>query len=252
MLFEHKSHPQRFTRFQTLRYQVKIWDQGFKAGTIKNTLPPIIVIVFYHGQETWHFSTEFSELYGDSVPQPLQPYLLNFKHILYDLHVLDDAQIKGHFVTKVVLLLFKYIADPDLHTKLPEILGLLMQLNDKQSLLEWLESILKYLTAVPGMTHEHLSQALKQAIPTTGENAMATIAEEWMMAGRVEGRVEGKVAGEIEGKQKDIIEVLKARFGGISKAVSDPIFNIVDPGILNGMLRLAATTVSLDEFQRKL
>jgi len=51
VLFEHKSAPDKWTAFQLLRYEVKIWETERRKGT--ESLPLIFPLVFYHGQERW-------------------------------------------------------------------------------------------------------------------------------------------------------------------------------------------------------
>ncbi len=80
--------------------------------------------------------------------EDLTGYIPDFGFELYDLHRFADDQIKGTIVSRVVLLLFKHIRDPDLRQKLPDILALLKTLMEKETGLQWLEVVIRYLTSV--------------------------------------------------------------------------------------------------------
>jgi Putative transposase, YhgA-like len=47
-------------------------------------LPPVLPLLVHQGPQGWTFSTEFVSLFGN-VPDPLRPYLPNFRHALVDL-----------------------------------------------------------------------------------------------------------------------------------------------------------------------
>ena len=81
----------------------------------------------------------------------LAGYIPDFGFELYDLFRFSDDQIKGTLMNRVVMLLFKYISNPELWHKLPEIFSLLKTLMEKETGLQCLEMVLRYLTMIkPG------------------------------------------------------------------------------------------------------
>ena len=66
--------------------------------------------------------------------------MLDFKYIQY-----TDEQIKGNVQTQLALLLLKYILDPDLFKKLPNILSLFSEIFHQDTGLQTIEVMLRYL-----------------------------------------------------------------------------------------------------------
>jgi len=87
---------------------VRIWEnklKGRKALTHKGTskkrsrfLPLILPIVFSQSEKGWNYSPSLAELF--QAPEPIKPYLVDFKHILCDLLKLNNDQIKGRIFLK--------------------------------------------------------------------------------------------------------------------------------------------------------
>jgi hypothetical protein len=69
----------------------------------------------------------------------------DFSFILFDLSKYSDDQIKGAVLSKVGVLLFKHVFTPGYEEKLPEILGLLKALLEKQTGLQYIETIIRYI-----------------------------------------------------------------------------------------------------------
>jgi hypothetical protein len=67
----------------------------------------------------------------------------------------------------VVLLLFKHIRDPDLRQKLQGIMALLQTLMSKETGLQWLEVVIRYLASVldeDELSLEQIKEIAEQAI----------------------------------------------------------------------------------------
>jgi len=176
LLFEHKSSPEPLISLQLLRYMVKIWELLLKQGQIHHTLPIIIPLVVYHGASAWNISPKLINLFH--LPdEDLKVYIPDFKYLLYDLSHLSDKEIKGAVTLRVSLLILKYIYRPDLREHFGSIFSLLSKLSDKESGLEYLETLLRYIiSATDQITREDLKEAIKN-IPEGGD-IMPTIAEQ--------------------------------------------------------------------------
>jgi hypothetical protein len=77
--------------------------------------------------------------------EAFKDYVPDFKYILFDLTQYTDEQIKGSVQTQLTLLLLKYILDPDLFKKLPNILSLLSKIVHQDTGLQTIEVMLRYL-----------------------------------------------------------------------------------------------------------
>ncbi len=124
LLFEHKSQPDGGVRLQLLRYLTRIWEKEWKR---RKLLSGILPIVFYHGQDKWHYTLAFADLV--QAPAALRPYTPDFQHLLIDLSAYSNDEIRGEVWLRANLLLLKHIFDPDLIHKLPMILVLLRDTN---------------------------------------------------------------------------------------------------------------------------
>jgi hypothetical protein len=77
--------------------------------------------------------------------EAFKEYVLDFKYILFDLTQYTDEQIKGNVQTQLALLLLKYILDPDLFKKLPNILSIFSEIFHQDTGLQTIEVMLRYL-----------------------------------------------------------------------------------------------------------
>jgi predicted transposase YdaD len=107
----------------------------------------------------------------------------------------------------VILLLLKHIRDPDLRQKLPGILTLMQTLMEKETGLQWLEVVIRYLASAldeDDLSWEQIKEIAEQAISKeTGEYVM-TLLEKTKNEGRLEGKLEGLVEGELKGEAKGL------------------------------------------------
>ena len=75
---------------------------------------------------------------------------------------------------------------------------------------------------------------------------MASVVEKWIGQGIEQGIEQGSTATAREA----LLEVLRARFGGVPATVAEWVASQKDVEILRGLLKEAATTGSLEAFQR--
>ncbi|HEY6330035.1 MAG TPA: hypothetical protein VI756_11915, partial [Blastocatellia bacterium] len=76
------------------------------------------------------------------------------------------------------------------------------------------------------------------------------IVTSWMREGIKQGRKEGLEEGQLRATQAHIVEILVARFGRVPAAAKKKIKTIDSIPRLKALLREAATTESLSQFQR--
>jgi len=134
--------------------------------------------------------------------EELKPFVPDYDYLLFDLSDMSEEQIKGEIRLRVGFLLFKYIQDERLRHELPRILRLIAELTQKESALQYLQTVLRYVSrGTDKITQEELKQIVKEAFPE-GEPIMATIAEVWREEGERKGRREGKEEGKREGKRE--------------------------------------------------
>jgi predicted transposase/invertase (TIGR01784 family) len=187
VLFEHKSAPDGWVAFQLLRYLVRIWEAEQRNGAAK--LPLILPLVFYHGSERWRVARSFSALLdGHELPE-LRRYAPEFEYHLCNLSAYGEDELKGQVRLRVWLLLLKHIFSEQLGAKLPEILTLLVQ-SQEQTALEYLRTVLRYVSAARKITLDELQSALIAALPQEEGGLMQTLAGTWIQQGIERGRQE--------------------------------------------------------------
>jgi len=209
-LFEHKSSPDKWTAFQLLRYMVRIWELERKKDA-KALLPPIIPAVLYHGESKWKISRSFQSL--TDMPPGLESYVPAFEYELCDLASLSDGEVKGMVILKTALLALKHIRNNDIAEKLPGIFTLLSELATKTTGLEYLETLLRYVTsASDSVDAEMLINVLESALPNTGETIMPTLAQKWMEEGELRGLEKGREEGRKQGEASIFNRLLQLKF----------------------------------------
>jgi len=76
--------------------------------------------------------------------------------------------------------------------------------------------------------------------------------QEAKQEGIAKGKIEGKIEGRLERLKKDIVSVLRARFTTVPRRVSTKIKKIRKSTKLEHLLKLAAISKDLDEFEKNL
>ncbi len=184
ILFEHKSHPKSDIAFDLLRYMVQIWEKLRKPKIVR-PFPYIIPIVFYHGRDNWLVQTNFRSLFRGV--EGLNPYVPTFNYYLYDLSKYKDEAIKGTLLTRIYLQVFKHIFEDDFGERFIHMCRLLRMLEDKNSVLEFLQTALEYIGNVSdSINKQQVIEAVQVALPDSGDELMPTLFEQIREEGRLE------------------------------------------------------------------
>ncbi len=255
LLFEHKSYNDRWTAFQLLRYMTRIWEQWHREQPDAD-LPLIIPMVIYQGRAKWAISPDFSALFTG--PNAFKQYWPDFAFELTDLSTYNETDIKEELLLRVVLFTMRLINNKKLVPQLPEMFALIMRLMPRQTALEFLDTVLRYVAyASDSVSGDDLRQALRKALPDKGAVIMSTLVREWLEEGRERGIREGRQEGLQEGLQEGvlktqqgaILEILRTRFGKLDEGAAAAIRQINDLDRLKELLRQAVLVPSLEEFK---
>ncbi len=241
ILFEHKSYPEPLIAFHLLRYMVRIWEQSLKQGL---KLAPIVPVVVYHGQAEWRIALNFAGLFD--VAEAVAAFQLDYRYWLCDLRQYSDEEIRGGAILRVGMLLLKYIFQEEMGERLGEILSLLRELMDRRSGLEYLETVLRYLSqGTDKMTAEDLRKVVEETFPEGGE-VMHTIAREWKEQGLQEGLQQGMRHGFLRA-----IELgLGLKFGSEGLRLYPAILKIEDVDVLDAISEGIKMASRLEEVER--
>ena len=244
VLFEHKSYPEPLVAFHLLRYMVRIWEQDLKQG-FSGKLPTVIPIVIYHGIAGWKVDERLINLFN--CPKELKSFLPDFTYVLCDISRFSDEEIRGVVILKTTLLLLKYIMRDELRDQFPEILGLLRELTGKKTGIEYLETVLTYVSrGTDRVDEEDVRRAVEEAFPDIGGKIMPTIAEKWIEQGLQQGIQQGI----LQSVREAVIDILELRFEVVSESIVNRLNEIYDPSILKIFHRKAVKVNSLEEFEQ--
>ena len=217
VLFEHKSYSDCLIHLQLLEYMLRIWrlylKQQSEPGKTRY-VPIIIPLVLYRGAETWPAVHAFSELF-QKPPDSTRAYIPDFHYILHDLSHYADEEIRGTLLSRVVLLLFKHIFDPDFAGRLPGILGIMRELLKEDTGLRHIEMILRYIfNATDNVTEQELHDMVEHSLHGSAEGEVMTLAEQLrkegyeqgIQTGLQKGMQKGELKGKREGKREGLLE----------------------------------------------
>jgi len=137
-------HDKLFKQIWSDRETAADFLANYLPGDISGLMDLNIPLVLYHGRQEWNGSTSLLHLIA-STDKRLVAYIPDFSFILFDLSKYSDDQIKGAVLSRVGVLLFKHVFTPGYEEKLPEILGLLKALLEKQTGLQYIEIIIRYI-----------------------------------------------------------------------------------------------------------
>ncbi len=214
LLLEHKSQPVPKVVFDVLGYMMQIWK---KIQEKNKPLPFLYPIVIYHGKIPWNAAKNFAELV--EIPHGMDIFIPSFEYHLLDLSSIPDEEIKGTILSRVVMLLLKNIYADDFGERFISICGLLAELNEEKTALEFMRSVINYIAnATDKITQDQVKEGIQKALPEQGEYEMPTLAEQWKEEGRQEGWQKGRQEGKQEGKQEGMLKgiqlALELKFGG--------------------------------------
>ncbi|MBU1195839.1 MAG: Rpn family recombination-promoting nuclease/putative transposase [Proteobacteria bacterium] len=247
-LFEHKSYPDKLVHLQLLEYMIKIWRLDLKQSKRKK-LSIIVPLLLYHGPQKWKVKEHFSSMLAGPV-DIMSDYIPDFRYVLYDLSKYSDNDIKGTITARVVMLIFKHIFEQDFAQKLPGIFSLLKDLSEKETGLQYFETLIKYIFSnVEDITTEQFQTIVSKTLSEDKGDMIMTLAEKLRNEGRETGLKKGLEQGLVEG----IEFAVSIKFGDTDdcKTVITKIKSIRDINTLKalkGKIKSAKTIPELIKF----
>ena len=219
VLLEHKSTVDAGTPLQLLGYMVEVWKR-YASESGSRSLPPIIPLVFYHGEGRW--TVPVSVLDMVEAPAALAGFVRSLSYIVHDLGEVEFQRLSPDPGVRAVLGLLKHgsrrVLPPETGRRI---------LVDIESLAAGdvlLGPALAYLAAVFEVRREELDGLFPAGGTRIRRYLMATLAEHWAAEGeargRAKGRAEGEAKGRAEGKAETLLRLLGRRFGAVPEAVT--------------------------------
>ena len=162
-------------------------------------------------------------------------------YLLHDFSLFSNEQIKGEAISRITLLVLKHIFDPELSDKLPAIIDLLRDVQSKNTALEILEILLRYVVKASQRFNE---KDIRDILSSTAmeDEIMKTFIDEYIEQGMKQGMQQGMQ----QGQYKILSAQLNHRFGTLPDWVSKKIKNADVVSLEEWSLRLLSAK-SLDE-----
>ena len=225
LLFEHKSHSEFWTLLQLLRYIAAQGDEYRKQHPDAERLPPVYPIVIYHRAERWEAPSSFHGLV-EPLPDDIKGLVPSFSYHLVDLSERTNAEIKGAVLTRLAQLALRWVFSNQPIERLRELLILIEQIDDRETAVEVLESLLRYYVQGTGAVEEpQVPELLQQT--STGEPIMQTFIDRYIEQGREQGLEQGIEQGidlgRKQGGEAALLRLIERRFGRPSDAVRSRI-----------------------------
>jgi hypothetical protein len=164
----------------------------------------VLPLVAHQGPRHWKFSTAFIDMFG-SVPKPLQPYLVSFRHALVDLPRIPDDALSADIRLGAYLKALKYARRKDLAERISLIL--MPELEDMD-----IDRILRYIDRGSiFVSHDALEVALAPLDPSRREKIMGHFSQKF------------EAIGEARGEGRALLRLLEKRFGTVSSRLRERI-----------------------------
>ena len=159
------------------------------------------------------------------LPAALVPFVPSFTYQPVDLSERTDAEIKGAVLTRLVQLALRWIYSNSPIERLRELLALIGQIEDRETAVEILESLLRYYVQGTGRLDEpEVRQLLQQT--STGDPIMQTFIDRDIEQGRQQG--EAAV----------LLHLIERKFGTPSQAVRERVAAADTETLLNWSERI--------------
>ncbi len=219
-LLEHKSAPDPMTPFQIEGYKLKIWQRYMDENPAdKFKLPPIIPLVFYHGNRPWSVPLSIPEMIVDN--DAMRAISRSQRYILHHIRRDDATNFAAYPEIRAVILslhLSQAKRDQDDIRTFIEVFTSLEDNSDLEAL------VFQYIVRVVQPKRTLLEEALREAKPDRVEIIMGSFYEDVLTEGRAEGMAEGMIKGRAEGRAEGeaeaFLKLARFKYGSVSQEIA--------------------------------
>ncbi|MDE0084583.1 MAG: Rpn family recombination-promoting nuclease/putative transposase [Candidatus Poribacteria bacterium] len=262
ILIEHQSTVDPMMGFRVLFYMMQIWDfqrRELESNNVPKSvwqLRPIIPIVFYTGEQTWHTPLSLSSLMN--LPDILAGFIPKFDTLFLSVKHTDAAELTrtDHpFGWLLTVLQKEHATKEDIRTALMEAVTHIDTL-DAEKIGQWRRSIfylyLLILHRRPPKEHEELQTLIHQQMKEPsrreeGETMAQTMAEYLIQQGEEHGEKRGEKRGEIRAKRESLLKLLHLRFDPVPETLVTKVSAMRSLSRLDTLFEQAVTAQTLDE-----
>ena len=195
------------------KYMVRIWERHAQGRAERlRALPPIVPVVFYHGEAGWSVADGLGAMIATDDPDLI--FLPGERYILRELAALPVGELSSDAALRSGLIALTRRAVESAEMMAEGLAG-----NEPLQ-----EQVLVYiLLTYPDAEMDALQANMGAAGAGGMEAMMGTIAEALMERGKAEGLELGKAEGLELGKAEGLTRIMERRFGPLSSTVRDRI-----------------------------
>jgi predicted transposase/invertase (TIGR01784 family) len=188
VLLEHQSTPDRWMRLRLLKYCCRIWDLSFRDYPDQRELRAIVPLVFYQGERSWSYSSEFAELFAESVRD--WPGVPRFSHGLIDQSGMQPGEVQGDLKVRIMQLVMLAAYHPTLAwmERVASLLDSLASLPPSGGINYVRLFVLYILATQEPKAAQSFRDVLRQYAPEVGDDLM-TYAQELLAQGEIRAQV---------------------------------------------------------------
>jgi hypothetical protein len=191
-------------RFRLLKYCCRIWDVSFREHPDQRELRAIVPLVFYQGARSWSYSSEFADVFAESVRE--WPGVPRFSHELVDQSGMRPEEVQGELKEQLMQLVMLAAYHPAL-AWMEQVARLLGSLSSRPPSggIDYVRIFVLYIleTQEPEAA-ESFREVLRRHAPEVGGDLM-TYAQELLAEGEQKGTIRTQVQV-IEGFLREGVE----------------------------------------------
>ncbi|PON15378.1 hypothetical protein C2W62_24150 [Candidatus Entotheonella serta] len=197
ILIEHQATPDKWLRFRLLRYCCRLWELNLTQQPEASELRPIVPLVFYQGRSRWTYSTEFAELFAESVQD--WSGVPRFSHQLVDQSAMQPSEIEGELKVRVMQLVMMAAYHPERPwiERAGELLRTLHALEPSGGINYFYLFIDYILRTQEPEAIDAFGEVLRRNAPTAGDDLMS-YAQQLEERGKALGEELGRIKAQIE------------------------------------------------------
>jgi predicted transposase/invertase (TIGR01784 family) len=219
ILIEHQRRSDYWMPLRLFRYMGVIWEHIRRTNRKRTTLPLIIPLVIYNGNEPYAHSLTLSDLLAPESVRPLFDRMFTQPFPLVDLATVEDETLREQAQTHVhgiaLLMALKHAHDRHLKTFFEHVMVLVLKHLEKLGDGDIVVDVLYYLLSEGQFLKDSdFKQIIHREFSQQTEDNLMTIAQQLEQRGLERGLEKGKLEGKLEiaeillkeGQQIDFIE----------------------------------------------
>jgi predicted transposase/invertase (TIGR01784 family) len=213
VLLEHQSSVDRLMAARVLVYVGRAIDRHLLHNPTAKSIPAVIPVVLYHGEEGWTAATELFDLYAlpEDAKPALRPVLPSLRFLLDDLSQTQDEDLRqrpGPVLARLALIVLRHAQE--LRTAKDPAATLLALATAVGDLLQQVADrtgrtvVFRYMLEIIELEPEEGRQILLRALPDKVKEDIVTAADQL--------RAEGRAEGEVKTLRRVLLRLLREKF----------------------------------------